>query len=171
MQIRGSTAAIIIVSFVVLLVIGSLTNDKRSGDKGSEPTPDLSDTPSGDKARKPAPVVFDIPPLVGKSIDGVREILGKPEDKQPEPTELQLRVGVDEWNNGFCRGGEELLVTFNPRTRQVVDFFLPGEHKPILMQQGNLTEGAAAYRIEPVRQIRNRSRITGIKIIPRARRP
>ena len=161
MEERTGHCAVILVAVAMALLAGC------SGDKATEPAP----VHSGDKAKEPAPVLFDIPALVGKSIDGVREILGKPQDKEPEPTKLQLQAGVDEWNNVFLRDGQELLVTFNPRTRQVIDFFLDGEDKMTLMQQGNLAEGAAAYRIEPVRQIRDRSKITGIKIIPSARRP
>ena len=123
------------------------------------------DPPQLAQPKEPAPIIFDIPSLLGKSIDEIRKILGKPQDQEMEPTELQLKIGIDDWNNIFTKDGQELLVTFNPRTRRVMDFFLEGQDKTILMQRGNLAEGTSAYRIEPVKEIRNPSKITGIKII------
>ena len=111
-------------------------------------------------------IIFDIPSLVGKSIDEIRKTLGKPKDQEIEPTGLQMKMGVNEWDNLFTNDGKELLVTFNPRTRRVIDFFLEGQDKTILMQRGNLVEGTRAYRIEPVHEIREPSKISGIKIIP-----
>lgn len=121
------------------------------------PTPPLAQT---------APVTFDVPSLIGKSIDETRRILGTPIDNYAEPTDLQLRMGVDEWNNTFAKDGEELLVTFDPRTRRVSDFFLGGSDRTVLMQKCNVVEGAADYRVESVRALRNPAEITGIKIVP-----
>jgi hypothetical protein len=121
------------------------------------PTPRLAQT---------APVTFDVPSLIGKSIDELRRILGTPIDNDAEPTDLQLRMGVDEWNNAFAKDGEELLVTFDPRTRRVRDLFLGGSDRTVLMQQCNVVEGATGYRVESVRALRNPAEITGIKIAP-----
>ncbi|MCA9070739.1 MAG: hypothetical protein KDA84_17535 [Planctomycetaceae bacterium] len=112
-------------------------------------------------------VVFDVASLSGKTIDEIRESLWPPQDDQVEPTAQQLQIGIDEWTNVFRRkDGQELLITFNPKTRQVVDFFLAGDDKTLLMQKGNLTEGNPNYRIETVKAIANPSKITGIKIVP-----
>ena len=145
---------------VLIAVFGQRRDQPPPGRAGPEAGANTGQKP------KLASVVFDIPSLIGKSIDEIREIVGKPQDKEPEPTMLQLQIGIDEWSNVFTKDGEELLVTFNPRTRQVIDFFLGGEGKTLLMQQGNLADGTPAYRIEPVKQIRNPSKITGIKIVP-----
>jgi hypothetical protein len=121
------------------------------------PTPELAQT---------AQVAFDVPPLIGKSIDEIRRTLGAPIDNEAEPTDLQLRVGVDEWNNAFAKDGEELLVTFDPRTRRVSDLFLGGSDRTVLMQKCNVVEGAIDYRVESVRALRNPAEITGIRIVP-----
>ncbi|MBA4159738.1 MAG: hypothetical protein H0X65_20020 [Gemmatimonadetes bacterium] len=115
---------------------------------------------------EPAPILFDVPFLIGKSIDEVREALGRPQDRSVEPTELQLAVGIGEWSNVFTRNGQDLLVTFNPRTRKVVDLFLDGTDRATLMRRGNLTEQSHEYQIEVVRALRDPSTITGLKIIP-----
>ncbi len=114
------------------------------------------------------PVVFDVPALIGLSIEQVRETLGQPQDRNPEPTELQLEAGAaNEWSNGFTREGQDLLVTFDPRTRRVIDLFLSGSDRGVLMQRGNLSSGAREYRIESVRALRDPSKITGITVLPR----
>jgi hypothetical protein len=149
-----------LVAFLVTLLFGCSSDDAEKEAKVTE----SQNAPV--EVKELALVVFDIASLVGKPVDEIREILGKPQDKEPEPTELQLQIGFDEWSNVFTKDGQELLVTFNPRTRQVIDFFLAGENKIILIQQGNLVEATLAYTIEPVNAIRNPSEITGIKIIP-----
>jgi hypothetical protein len=112
---------------------------------------------------KPA---FDVPSLIGKSIDEVRGVLGKPDDREPEPTKLQLQIGVDEWINSYEKDGQELMVTFNPRNRVVIDFFLEGDSKAVLMQIANLREGDSAYRVEVIQAINAPGQITGIKVVP-----
>jgi hypothetical protein len=109
-------------------------------------------------------VSFDIPALMGKSIDEVREILGTPHDRTVEPTQLQLDVGIHEWTNVFSRNGQNLLVTFDTHTRRVVDFFLVGTDQAALVRRGNLDQRSSAYLVEPVRARRDASKITGVKI-------
>lgn len=111
---------------------------------------------------------FDIPSLLGKNIDEVRQVLGTPLDKDlTEPTAEQLKLGADEWDNSYKKGDQELLVTFNPNTRKIVDFFLSGDNKAKLIEAGNLKENDSNYTIEQVKQLKNPSAITGIKITPK----
>lgn len=134
---------------------------------GAEPSERPPSTPAA--APAPAvPMVFDVPALVGKSIDEIRENLGPPDDSEPEPTRQQIQLGAAEWSNTFSADGQVLLVTFNPRTRSVVDLFLPGEDRNLLVQRGNLASGnTEEYLILPVQGLRDPSRITGIKIVPK----
>ncbi len=110
---------------------------------------------------------FNVPSLIGKTIDEVRAQLGAPDDEQPEPSELQMRMEFDQWDNVFSSSGYELLITFDPRTRQVKDFFLAGQNVEVLLERGNLVLHDSAYTIEPVKSLLDSSTITGIKIIPR----
>ncbi|MEX0703629.1 MAG: hypothetical protein WD069_16150, partial [Planctomycetales bacterium] len=116
------------------------------------------------------PVIVDLPSLMDRSIDEIRDVLPLYEDEQREPTRVQLEViGLEHWDNVFVirRDDDEqnLLVTFDPRTRRVIDFFLEGDDKNILMQRANLSETDPAYRVVPVKA-RNAPGITGIKIVP-----
>lgn len=135
----------------------------RKAEQAVEPGQHRPPTPPPAQA---APVTFDAPFLIGRSIDELRQILGTPIDNDAEPTDLQLRMGVDEWDNAFAKDGEELLVTFDPRTRRVRDLFLGGSDRAVLMQKCNVVEGATDYRVESVRALRNPAEITGIKIVP-----
>lgn len=128
-------------------------------------TPAKTETP----ATTPTPSYsFDIPSLLGKNIDEVRLVLGTPLDKDlTEPTAEQLKLGADEWDNSYKKDDQELLVTFNPSTRIIVDFFLSGDNKAKLIEAGNLKENDTSYTIEQVKQLNNPSAITGIKIAPK----
>lgn len=154
---RPHVAAVTILSSVLLLACGGREADRK---------PKVA--PLAGPA-EPVAVVFDVPSLVGKSIDEIRQLLGDPGDTDSEPSRQQLDFGADEWNNTFTVDGHDLLVTFNPRTRTVVDLFLDGDDQSILMQRANLTASdTATYRVEAVKALRDRSQITGIRIIPKS---
>lgn len=70
-------------------------------------------------------VVYDIPSLKGKNIDQVIEILGIPEIDNSEPTDLQKKVGIDEWNKTYKREGYELVITYKVNSRKIIDLFVP----------------------------------------------
>jgi hypothetical protein len=120
-------------------------------------------------AQNPTPL-FDISIMVGMSIDKIRKTLGRPEDKQLDPTPQQKQLGIYEWSNGYSRDGQDLLITYDVQSRIVTNFFLGGANKEELMKRGNLSENSHTYRIEPVKALGNSSQITGIKVIPRAQR-
>jgi len=119
--------------------------------------------------------VFDVPALVGKNIDEIRVILGEPEDgKLKEPNDQQIELGTTEWNNTFEKGGKELLVTYNIKTRKVIDFFISTDDSSgatdntrHLLELGNLTENDPRYKIEFVKAFIKPSVFTGVKAIPR----
>jgi len=111
--------------------------------------------------------IFDVPFLVGKNIDEIRQILGTPLDKDlTEPTAQQIELGGSEWDNSYKKDGQDLLITFDASSRKIIDFFLDGDDKSKLLEIGNLKENASSYTIEPVKAIKDPSVITGIKIIP-----
>ncbi|MEX0701681.1 MAG: hypothetical protein WD069_06245 [Planctomycetales bacterium] len=157
----GCTGCFALVGIGVLLLVIVVMSSHRPQDRNA-PTP----------APVRVPVVVDLPSLVGKSIDELRGILGEPLDQQLEPTRVELEVlGVREWMNDFeirAQDDDEqvLIVTFDPRSRRVLEFFLMGDDRNILMQRGNLVDGDPAYRIEAVKA-RNAPGITGINVVPR----
>lgn len=131
---------------------------------------------SGD-APKAAPVVtqaaaFDVPSLIGMDVDGVKTVLGTPTD-DTEPTAEQM-VDTTEWWKEFERDGQTLLVTYDPRTRAIVDFFISTNDPSgatrdtqSLLSTGNLSESDSRYSVEFVRALNDRSVYTGVKIVSR----
>ena len=125
-----------------------------------------------EKATTEVLVVFDIPQLLGKNIDEVRSLLGKPIDEEIEPSKIQMDMEFDSWDNSFEKSGKTLTVTFNPKTRKVLDFFI-GTDDPSgltsdytdLIKMGNMYGNADKFSIEPVIALRDRTKFTGIKII------
>ena len=114
---------------------------------------------------------FDVPSLLGKNIDEIRVELGTPTDGDlMEPTAEQM-AGTSQWDNTFQKDGKELLVTFDAKTREVIDFFIPtddpsGVTKDIqpLLEIGNLNENSSNYTIEKVSAIKDPSSYTGIMV-------
>lgn len=152
-----ATSAFLVASLFTLACDGSANSEAEH--RRTAPVAHASTSPTEQ-------VFFDIPTLVGKSIDQVRETLGTPQDRTIEPTELQLDVGIHEWSNEYTNGGQDLLVTFDARTRRVVDFFLDGTDQAALMRRGNLDQQSRVYRVEPVRALRDPAKITGVKVTP-----
>lgn len=157
----------VVIALVILGAIGSALggeSKKESSTPQQQPKP-ATTAPEAAQETKPA-FVFDIPTLVGKNIDEVRKMLGQPLDTYPEPNQQQIELGTDQWDNGYKKDSVELIVTFDPKTRKITDFFLSGDNRGKLIQQGNLKENQSSYRIEEVKALRGGG-ITGIKIIPK----
>lgn len=112
-------------------------------------------------------VTFDIPSLIGKNIDQIVSILGKP-DVDTEPSKLQLENDITEWDKTFTKDGFELLVTYNAKDRTVKDFFLSLTSSKIddyksLLKPSNLNENSTEYIIQPV-YTKAENECTGITI-------
>src|SRR3989344_2325622 len=104
------------IATVLFFILFGATSSKST--PSTNPTTTTNNTPTKTEtpATTPTPInSFDIPSLLGKNID--------------EPTAEQLKLGAGEWDNSYKKGDQELLVTFNPTTRKIVDFFLSGDNK------------------------------------------
>ncbi|GEM_PF-1259023 len=169
---RGKAALI----FGALLVFSFVLFGLSPSDKQPQPTSQNTIQPAVTQPSKPV-VIFDIPPLVGKNIDEVRVTLGKPVDKDYiEPTDEQKKLGANdrEWSNSFKKDGHELLVTFIPQSRKIVDFFIStddssGATKDTqrLLDLGNLKQNDPSYTIDFVKAMTDSSVFTGVKVIPK----
>ncbi len=123
-------------------------------------------------AKAKVKVVFNVPSLIGKNIDEIRKVLGKPSDKEIEPTKLQMKMKFDSWDNSFEKDEHTLLVTSNPQNRQVIDFFI-GTADPSgstsdytdLLQICNIVSDNSNYSVEPVPTLKDNTKYTGIKIV------
>ncbi len=132
--------------------------------------PKATDTQVATTASEP---VFDVPVLMGKNVDDITKVLGKAAGDD-EPTAQQLALGTKEWWKTYKKDGRELLVTYNPQTRSIVDFFISAKsdnemsRKDMdkLLEVGNLKQGASDYSIEYVKALKDPSTYTGVKITP-----
>lgn len=120
---------------------------------------------------KPEEVAFDIPSIIkSRTIEEVVKVLGKP-SHDTEPTGLQVQQGTNEWDKKFtAKSGQELLVTYNPKTRAVIDYFFPlnTSSTAALLKLGNLNPDSPFYRVEPVQALTlPLGNYTGIKVIPK----
>ncbi|MBI2008807.1 hypothetical protein HYS84_00160 [Candidatus Saccharibacteria bacterium] len=160
----------VIALVVFIIIVGAATGEKKE-DKNTQ-TNQQPTTQSQPAEQKPKPA-FDIPGLMGKNIDQTREILGAPADGSlTEPTAAQ--PSVDVWDNTFKKDGKELLVTYKPSTREVIDFFVStddpsGATKDTkkLLEISGLSENSPSYTIEFVKVINDPNSYTGIKATPK----
>ena len=151
---------------IALFIIGAAGNGSKKNTVSHQETK-TENTPSH---------TFDVPSLMGKNIDEVKAVLGAPVS-DTEPTAQQLGLGLNEWEKNFKKDGQELLVTYRPKDRTVIDFFITAndpsgkdgltKDTKKLLQIGNLNENDPRYAIEFVRALKDKSSYTGVKISPK----
>lgn len=103
------------------------------------------------KEPKPPQVTFDIPALIGKNIDEVRKVLGKPLENPPDPP---LNSKKDYFYNIYVKNGQSLLILFNPNDRKIEDFHIVSsigyDSVKTVLKIGNLEfKNTNNYWIEP----------------------
>ena len=83
-----------------------------------------------------------------------------------------MKMKLKEWSNEFEKGAYSLLVTFNPKTRKVIDYFIgtgdsTGSTKNYsdLLALCKVTNANPNYYISPVNSLKDNTRYTGIRII------
>jgi len=112
-----------------------------------------------EQKEKEEAIVFNIPSLIGKDINQIINILGTPSDNT-EPTKLQLEMGTDTWDKTWKKESYSLLVTYNTKTKKIIDFFLNQEKNDQNIQEimlaGNLSKNNTNYEITLV-ESRNKS--------------
>lgn len=106
--------------------------------------------------------VYDVPSLIDKNYDQVKAILGKT---------TKVVQADNEADALFIKQGFQFYVTYNPKTKEVKEFFLvtddpSGKTKDIdrLMDIGNLTKDDARYAVEFTRPLDDKSAYTGIEV-------
>lgn len=151
---------IVAVSFGGMISAFTTTDENPPVAQGTEITPQV------------VKLIFDIPSLLGKNIDELKKTLGAPKDGS-EPTALQLQMGVGEWDNSWEKDGETLLITYDPKSRKVIDFFILGvgsinstTDKEHLLTVGGLKTGQQSYKVDFVKAIKDPSQFTGVKVTP-----
>lgn len=83
--------------------------------------------------------VFDVPALLGKNIDEVRKVLGKPKEGSPEPPDPKEKGSYVSF---YSKSGQDLFIYYNPYTRKIKSFQIMSSegYKNItdLLKLGNL---------------------------------
>lgn len=154
-------------SAVVFFVLLGLTIDKKTSSEefqqvnGKTPKAILTQTDN---------YAFDVPSLIGKDIDEVKAVLGNPVDQ--EPSNMQSEA-TNEWSLSFKKDSNELLVTYEIKTKRIIDFFIDTDDpsgktkdKKHLLELGNLREDDTRYRVEFVKALTQPDYFTGVKVIP-----
>lgn len=126
-------------------------------------------------AHPPKPVakrpVVDVPSLLALTIDELPARLGRP---GPLPANFidpavvalnQIQIPLDSVAFFRCRG-QGFVVTYNAKTRRLIDVLLLGHDEDLLMQRGHLVPDAASYLMVPVFEVGNVMAIQGIRVIP-----
>lgn len=147
-----------VISFVVIIILISI--GLGSGQESQQTT---NRQPTAQPTVKTS-YVFDVPNLLTLNIDQVRESIGQPVDKDIEPSSQQLNSSSGEWDNTFRKDSEELLVTFNVKTRKLIDLFISGDNKASLLEKTGLNEGDARYTLKFVQALSDPKLITGVII-------
>ena len=119
---------------------------------------------SGPASVQVAPTT-NVPALLGKSIDGLRQQLGA---RQPLPaglTTIDTSTSSPDSLAAFHTGGLTLIASYDARSREVRDLLLLGNHEDSLMGRAGLRTNATNYLIMPVFYGRNSHRLMGLRII------
>jgi hypothetical protein len=113
--------------------------------------------------------VFDIPALAHQNIDQIRTTLGKVNGPDTEPSREEVQSGIVEWGKQFRRDSTTLLVTYEVKTRRVVDFFITSTHGRTadyvpLLQLANVKPDDPHWSIEPFPMPGNPHRYIGVRV-------
>lgn len=91
------------------------------------------------KVKQTSHVIFDIPALIGKNIDEVHKILGKPTDSDPDPPKHKE---IGNYSCFYDIDNQTLGISYDPYTRIVKSFqiFSAQEYDNVnaLLKLGNL---------------------------------
>ena len=150
--------ALVFLSVAVLLGLGACSRTQEMGRQ--EPT------------AKPVSVapVLDVPQLLGLSIDELVPRLGpfrSAPSQLADPAVASL-VSLGEAPDSlafFESRGLELLATYDPRSRRVLDLVLLGHNEDVLMQRAQLQPSTRSYVVLPVYQASHAGQLLGVRVV------
>lgn len=153
---------------VAFVAIGATAPDENARPVTDREQPAMEQAAS---SRSAIPFVFDVPALVGKNSDQVKAALGKPSEEW-KPTAAEMKAGINEADMTFVKDGQELMVTYDIKTRAVIDLFLSTDDASGSTADGNrlldiahLTLNSSAYHAELIESMGEPGRYTGVKVI------
>ncbi|TPG66632.1 hypothetical protein EAH73_09585 [Hymenobacter nivis] len=117
-------------------------------------------------ARTAATPAVNVAAVVGHSIDEVRRQLG-PARALPAGFEDPMGRSANDSTLAFRPQGLMVLASYDARTRQVLDLLVLGNDEEALMRRTGLLAGAPGYLLLPVFAASHRTRLVGLRIVPR----
>lgn len=155
-----------IISTIIGIILFSIIISNFSGarDRGQQ----TADLVKREQEQVKTPAVFDISDLLGKSIDDVVTKLGQPKSKYTPKTNIE----GDTPDMTFSKNNLEMIVTYDAKTRTVIDFFLPStndhsnlnsdEDKNIILNNLNLVDNSPNYEVKYVKALKDPNMFTGV---------
>lgn len=150
----------------------------------TEPTTTTSPSPTATQAptatATPIAVVFNLATAKGKTPQQMYTLLGEPTSKDEEPTATQKELiaqgsaweMIDTWE----KQDQTLLMTYDYSSKIVTDFFITckesstnactNTEETISHLKALLNADASGMRVEAVKQAKDKTKITGIKLLP-----
>ncbi len=178
-----------IVLFFILFGVTTPNNGRTSIPAKTTTPTSTKTTGESTPVKTPTPsYVFDVPSLLGKNIDQIRQSLGPSIEQQDpkgngpaEPAQQDINSeSAIPWFNDWDNGKYELLVDFNYQTRKVLDFSvsyiqsidstaITSDHKSEFETAANVSDNGSGYSVQ-VNKCKlgcsSNDNILGIKIIP-----
>ena len=141
----------------------------HAGDSTHEPSVTMPPLPAPSTAA--VPPVLDVPALLGLTVDELPARLG-PAGRVPatfvDPAAVSLneiQAQID--SSAFFRyRGIEIVVSYDAKTRYLIDVMLLGADEDHLMQQGHLALDAAKYLLVPVFKLHQPTALLGLRAVP-----
>ncbi|MFZ1735709.1 MAG: hypothetical protein WAU31_02125 [Candidatus Moraniibacteriota bacterium] len=158
---RGLKIALTIMTLILFMIIVGVIDSIINSNTPPTSTTVATTTPAA--PAKEVKNVFDIPSLLGKNVDGIKKVLGTP-TIDTEPTKKQLSMGITDWEKSYNKDGENLLVSYDAKTRKVKDFFVSGTDRNDLLIIGGVKEDAQNYTVSFVKAIVDSTKITGMTV-------
>ena len=169
LAISGIVIGLLLLPLEIVFMLGVIYGIQHPVTTQQDEPQQQTQSQQSSNVQAPKPTyIFDVPSLISKNIDQVRQTLGAPKDKTPDPTAQQASY-TNEWDNTFEKDNKQLLVTYTISSKQVVDLFIDAQYagnKDDLYKYYNVKDGASNYKIVAVKAIKDPSVITGYKIVP-----
>lgn len=155
----------IISTFLVLFLTGAFISGFSSGVDTAKQTSDLV---KRQEEQKVTPAIFDISDLLDKKIDDVVSKLGQPKSKYVSKNSYE----GDNPDMTFEKENLQMIVTYNAKTKTVIDFFLPSasdhsninseEDKNRILNQLNIVDSSPNYEVKYVKGLKDPNMFTGV---------
>ena len=134
-----------------------------------------TDRPVAETPTTTAPTMnraFDVPALIGMNADQIaKPLTGQSIRPDHDRTPRNLPTGGTEALYTYWRDTTALVVSYNPETLKVNNFFLKTKHGlttdyTTLLKLANVSQYDKRLRVEPMTSVDNPRLYTGVKLVP-----